>query len=186
MPAPTSQTGAAGEFYVAGQLSQRGWAASILLGNAPRTDILAQHTATGTTISVQSKAANGGGDFQVGVRGEIPSKPGESEWFVFVALSTPDARPGFFIVPRNVIAAYAWCNHQVWIKETGRSGQPHKDNNMRNIAQQYLAAYKERWDDLLKPPDSIPYLLPDWFWNWVEKVGLPDGHPGAIRPGNQM
>jgi hypothetical protein len=182
MPPPTSQTGAAGEFYVAAQLSQRGWAASILLGNAPRTDILAQHTATGTTISVQSKAANGGGDFQVGVRGEIPSKLGESEWFVFVALSTPDVRPDFFIVPRNAIAAYVWCNHQVWIKETGRKGQPHKDNNMRNIGQRLLVDYMERWDDLLSPPDSIPYLLPSSFWDWVARVGIPPNHPGVVKP----
>src|ERR1700691_902027 len=61
MPVPTSQTGAAGEFYAAAQLSQRGWAACVLVGNVPRTDILAQHAETGTTISVQSKAANGGG-----------------------------------------------------------------------------------------------------------------------------
>jgi len=46
--------------------------------------------------------------------------------------------PDFFIVPRNAIAAYVWCNHQVWLKETRRDGQPHKDNSMRNIAQKYL------------------------------------------------
>lgn len=178
MPVPTSQTGAAGEFYVAAQLSQRGWAASVLSGNAPRTDILAQHAGTGTTISVQSKAANGGGDFQVGVKGEIPSKPGQAEWFVFVALSSPDTRPDYYVVPRNVIAAYAWCNHQVWIKEPAKDGKPHQDNSMRNIAQEYLVGYKERWDDLLQPPDSVPYILPDWFWRWVQKVGLPAGHPG--------
>jgi len=68
MPVPTSQTGAAGEFYVVAQLSQRGWDASVLSGNAPRTDILAQHAETGTTISVQSKAANGGGIFRSGSR----------------------------------------------------------------------------------------------------------------------
>jgi hypothetical protein len=110
-----------------------GWAASILLGNAPRTDILAQHAEKGTTIGVQSKAANGGGDFQVGVKGEIPSKPGQAEWFIFVGLGSSDTRPEFFIVPRNVIAAFAWCSHRAWIKGTSRDGKPHKDNSMRNI-----------------------------------------------------
>jgi hypothetical protein len=178
----TAQTGAAGEFHSAAQLSQRGWATSILLGNAPRTDILAQHAETGTAISVQSKAANGGGDFQVGAKGEIPSKPGQSEWFIFIALSTAEQRPEFFIVPRNVIAAYVWCNHQDWIKKPARDGKPHQENSMRNVAQQYVSEYEERWDDLLKPPDSIPYLLPDWFWGWVDDFGVPDGHPGATRP----
>lgn len=68
MPLPTSQTGAAGEFYVAAQLSQRGWAASLLLGNARHINILARHAETGTTIAAQVKAANGGGDFQAGAR----------------------------------------------------------------------------------------------------------------------
>jgi hypothetical protein len=87
----------------------------------------------GTTIGVQSKAANGGGDFQVGVKGEIPSKPGQAEWFIFVGLGSSDTRPEFFIVPRNVIAAFAWCSHRAWIKGTSRDGKPHKDNSMRNI-----------------------------------------------------
>lgn len=182
MPVPTSQTGAAGEFYVAAQLSQRGWAASLLLGNAPRTDILAQHAATGITVSIQSKAANAGGDFQVGMKGEIPSGKGAREWFVFAALGPPEARPEFFIVPRNVIAAFAWCSHQAWIKGRRRDGQPRKDNNMRNISQPDLGAYGERWDDLLLAPDEVPYRLPVWFWNWVDDVGLPSGHPGVVRP----
>jgi hypothetical protein len=160
MTVPTSQTGTAGEFYVAAQLSQRGWATSVLLGNAPRTDILAQHAASGITISIQSKAANHGGDFQVGVKGEIPSEKGAREWFVFVALGTPDARPEFFIVPRNVIVAFAWCSHQAWIKGRRRDGQTRKDNNTRNISQPDLAAYQERWDDLLLAPDEIPIGCP--------------------------
>lgn len=67
----TSQTGAAGEFYVAAQLSQRGWAASLLLDNAPHTDILARHAETGSTVAVQVKAANGSGDFQARAKAEL-------------------------------------------------------------------------------------------------------------------
>jgi len=89
--------------------------------------------------------------------------------------------PDFFIVPRNAIAAYVWCNHQVWLKETRRDGQPHKDNSMRNIAQKYLNDYKERWDDLLGSPDSINYLFPNWFLDWANKVGLPPNHPGVVK-----
>ena len=182
---PTSQTGVAGEFYVAAQLSQRGWQASVLLGNSRRTDILAHHPETGVSVSIQSKAANGGGDFQAGKASEEPSIPGTREWFAFVGLSSPDERPTFYVVPRNVISAFSWCQHQAWLRSTRRDGQPHRDNNMRNISQRYLDAYRERWDDLLLPPDEIPYQLPQWFWDWKADVGLPPGHPGAVRPGDR-
>jgi hypothetical protein len=182
VPQPTSQTGAAGEFHVAAQLSQRGWEASILLGNAPRDDILARHVGSGTTISVQCKAANNGGKFQAGRKSEQPSPPEAREWFVFVGLDRAEKRPTFFVVPRNVIAAYTWCSHRAWLQETGPSGKPHQDGTMRDIVQAHLAEYRERWDDLLLPPDEVPYLLPDKFWDWLDAVGLPDGHPGAPRP----
>jgi hypothetical protein len=52
----------------------------------------------------------------------------------------------------------------------------------RRKGQQYLKEYKERWNHLLQPPGNIPYLLPEWFWAWIEKVGWPEGHPGASRP----
>ncbi len=181
MAIPTSRTGAAGEFYVAAQLSQRGWDASILLGNAPRNDILAQHE-SGVTISVQSKAANGGGDFQVGLKGEVVSPKDAREWFVFVSLPTADVRPEFFVIPRNVIAAFAWCGYQTWIRGESRSGRPHQANSMRNLRQRDLAAYRERWDDLLEPPDTIPYWFRGGFWEWTADVGLPPRHPGIVRP----
>ncbi len=53
---------------------------------------------------------------------------------------------------------------------------------MRNISQRYLDAYLEHWDDLLRPPDEIPYWLPQWFWDAKERVRLQPGHPGAPRP----
>ena len=136
------------------------------------------------SVSIQSKAANGGGDFQAGKASEEPSPPEAREWFVFVGLRSPDERPAFYIVPRNIIAAFSWCTHQAWLRSTRRDGRPHKDNSMRNISQRYLEAFLERWDDLLPPPGEIPYWLPQWFWDAKERVGLQPGHPGAERPDN--
>lgn len=182
----TARTGAAGEFYVAAQLSARGWAASVLLGNSPRSDILAQHPETGRTIGVQSKAANMGGDFQAGAKADVPSPPSANGWFVFVGLRDPGRLPDFFVVPRNVMAAFCWAGHQAWLRKPSRTGGPHRPNTMRNIRQRDLEPYRDRWDDLHSDPDEVPAYFRGGLWEWVEQVGLPDGHPGLIEPSTEF
>lgn len=183
-PKSKSDTGAAGEFYVAAQLAQRGWAASLLLGNAPRTDILAQHP-SGVQVGVQSKAANGS-SFSIGASSDVPSPAGAREWFVLVSLAEPDTRPDFYVVPRNVIAAFSWSGHQNWLTTFAKNGSAHRDSSIRNIKKRDLEPYRERWDDLLRPPDEVPYWFIGGFWEWEAKVGLPPGHPGVVRPSDDF
>jgi integrase len=49
--AKTGLTGAAGEYYVAAELSLRDWLATVTIKNAPGTDVLAQKVGTGVTVS---------------------------------------------------------------------------------------------------------------------------------------
>jgi hypothetical protein len=51
--------GAAGEYYVAAELSRRGWLATVTVKNAPGTDVLAQRADTGRMFAVQTKTASG-------------------------------------------------------------------------------------------------------------------------------
>lgn len=180
MSPPTSQTGAAGEFFVAAQLSQRGWAAGVLLGGVPRTDILAQHLDRHVTIAVQSKASNGGGDFQAGAKTDVPGTREKHEWMICVGLGEPGTMPAFYVVPRNAMSAFVWAGHQEWLSETRRDGRPRQDNSMRNVRQSALAEYRDRWDDLFELPDDLPYRFTGAFWSWISKVGLPPDHPGVV------
>lgn len=180
-----AQTGAAGAYYTAAQLSQRGWAASLTVGNMPRTDLVAQEMGpSARLIAVQCKAANAGGSFQVGLRGELPSPPGSNEWYVFIELFEPDRRPSFYVVPRNVVAAFAWVGHRAWLTGTRRDGSPRRNGSMRSIQAHEFAAYREQWDLLDAPADEAPYMLPEWFFGWLDdpRVGLPDEHPGITNP----
>lgn len=178
----TGATGATGEFHVAAQLSHRGWATSLLLGNSPRTDILAQHAETQRQIGVQSKAANNGGSFQVGQKSEAASEPDSNEWFVLVGLKEPGVRPDFYVVPRNVISVFAYCGHAHWLKTPGKNGRVRNQNSMRSLNQADFAPYLERWDDLLSSPGEVPCWFRGPFWDWVDSVGLPPGHPGIVPP----
>lgn len=176
-----AQTGAAGVFYTAGQLSHRGWAASLTTGNMPRTDLVAQHIERGTLIAVQCKASNAT-NFQIGMGGELPPTPEGNEWFVLVALGDTGTRPDFYVVPRAVVGAFVFVAHRAWLTGKSKSGKPHRDNSMRNIDATEVGAYKEKWDLLHEPANTVPMRVPDWWWGWIDEFGLPDGHPGIVQP----
>lgn len=168
---------------MASQLSQRGWAASLTVGNMPRTDIVAQQMASDhQLIAVQSKAANRGGSFQVGIHGELPSRVGANEWYVFIEFDSPEVRPVFYVVPRNVVAAFVWIGHRAWLGGTGRGSRKRNDNPMRNLSASELEPYREAWDSLLSPADDAPYVMPRVVvglpcrWR-VRPTGRPPGRP---------
>jgi hypothetical protein len=178
----SARTGAAGAFYTAALLALHGWDASLTVGNTPRTDIVAQHHDHQTLIAVQCKATTGNKTYLLSSGCESPSPPSRNEWFVLVALRGAAARPDFFIVPRNVAAAYIYVGHQAWLTVPAKNGKPHRPNSMRDVEQEAVKHYKERWDLLDQPVETVPYWLPDWVFDWEAHTGLPVGHPGLVRP----
>lgn len=182
MASKSARTGAAGAFYSAALLAQHGWDASLTIGNTPRTDVIAQHHEHQTLIAVQCKATTGNQTFLLASGCESPSPPGRNEWFILVALRDPMERPDFYIVPRNVAAAYVYVGYRAWLTAPGKNGQPHQPNSMRDVEQRAVKYYKERWDLLEQPAESVPCWLPDWVFDWEPRTGLPFDHPGFSRP----
>ena len=176
----TRLTGASGEFYVAAELTRRLWMASVTPQGVERTDVLAQHLETRRVIAVQVKTAGPGNHFRANKKLEEPTRA-DNEWLALVNLRDELERPDLYIVPRNVIAALIWVEHRLWLLEPGRSGRPHKDSDQRNIQPKAVTAYKDRWDLLETSAHAVGYMLPDWFFEGVESVGLPEEHPGVVR-----
>jgi hypothetical protein len=173
----TGLTGAAGEYFVAAELSLRAWLATVTIKNAPGTDILAQKLGTGTTIAIQTKTANEGNNFQLSAKCEIPSSA-LNQWFVFVKLHGIGTRPSFFIVPRNVVAGAVYAQHKEHLSRPGKSGKPHKDSTLRIIRARYIMGYEDRWDLLEAPTTDAPLLIDPYYSAFVETFGLPENHPG--------
>ena len=65
---PTGLTGAAGEYYVAAELSRRGWLATVTVKNAPGTDVLRRTPKTKRTLAIQTKTSSSGTNFTLGER----------------------------------------------------------------------------------------------------------------------
>jgi hypothetical protein len=128
----TALTGAAGEYYVAAELSRRGWAASITPRGAERTEVLAQHLETKTVVAIQVKTMAVGNRFRLGAKNEAPTTA-TNEWYGLVRLGDATEAPMVFIAPRNFIAAYVYLDHTLWLSTPAKSGKPHKDNPIRNV-----------------------------------------------------
>jgi hypothetical protein len=166
----TQLTGAAGEFFVAAELSRRGWAASITPKGVQRTDVLAQHVETGRVVALQVKSTTTGTTFTLGEKNESESEA-DNEWFVFVSFVSTDDLPVYFILPRNDVAKMIYLDHRVWLSKTAKSGKPHQDNPRRTIYAKHLLEKQKDWSRLLRPTSEITDELSPYYQQVLAEAG---------------
>lgn len=145
-------SGVSGEYFVAAELSRRGYVASITLRNTRGIDVLASNADATRSIGIQVKTN------QDAPREWILSKKAETNLaanlcYVFVALNGLD-RPDFYVVPTAVVAAFVSESHRTWLAGTRRDGKPHADTDIR-VFRDAKGEYLDRWD-LLGLDDSVP------------------------------
>jgi hypothetical protein len=160
MARDTAATGAAGAYFVAGQLALRGWPASLTFGNTPRTDVLAQVGANRLPVAIQVKTkSEHSKDFQLGGISDY-SPRGSNEWVILVALREAGG-PDYFVLPRDHIRATV----EAFELEIGG----------RNfLGEQEFSAYKDRWDLLEHPAWEAEWKVEDWVRKAAKGEGWPD------------
>lgn len=136
--------GIAGEYFVAGELSRRGYIASITLRNTKGVDILCSSSDTMKTAAIQVKTNRGSN------RKWILSKKAEDDFsdnmfYVFVTLNNNQENPDYFIVPSNIVADYVKTSHSTWLNTPGKNGKKHNDSSVRNFRDDN-EEYLSRWD----------------------------------------
>jgi hypothetical protein len=178
MASATGLTGAAGEYYVAAELSRRDWLATVTIKNSPRADVLAQRPDGSRIVAIQTKTSSGN-SFRLADKDERPESR-DHEWYVLVALRGPLDRPSFYIVPRHVIAALAYLEHREWLANTGRlhnfARGVRNENPGRTIRALWVNGYLERWDLLDGSAYTAPYLGEAVFLELADEIGLPDAY----------
>jgi hypothetical protein len=136
--------GVAGEYLVAGELSLRGYIASITLRNSRGIDIVASNSDGTKSASIQVKTNSDGG------KSWILNKKSEefysnNHYYIFVALGSLNERPAFHIVPSKIVAEYTSSSHANWLKGNKRDGSKRKDTSMRKF-NDYENKYLEAWN----------------------------------------
>jgi len=144
MSATSQLAGIAGEYFVAGELSRRGFIASITMRNTRGIDILATNSDAKRTVTIQCKTST------KLIKGWIVTDKSEtfvsdSHFYAFVELGGNLERPTYHIVPSRIVADYVSTSHRRWLKGTKANGQPRKDSAIR-VFNDKESKYLERWD----------------------------------------
>ena len=137
-------TGIAGEYFVAAELSRRGFMASITLRNNDSIDIHASRLADNKMFAIQVKTTQvKRRQWPLSVKAERMNTI--NHFYVFVNLKGIDERPDYFIVPSEIVARTTRESHQLWLDKLGKRGQVHNDNPVRVFSDKE-GEYLEKWD----------------------------------------
>ena len=136
--------GVSGEYFVAAELSRRGFIASITMRNSPGIDILATNLNAKRAITIQCKTSRSS------TKGWILSDKAEgftpkNHFYVFVRLGEKNDHPSYHIVPSKVVAKYVATRHRAWLKGKKPDGGQRKDSAMRKFRDEENK-YLGRWD----------------------------------------
>ena len=136
--------GIAGEYFVAAELSRRGYIASITLRNTRGIDILATNSEATHNVTIQCKTSRGF-DKKWILTDKSESFISDTHFYIFVELGTDTKRPSYHIVPSKDVATYISTSHKKWMNGTKSNKQPRKNSSIR-VFNDKESSYADRWD----------------------------------------
>jgi hypothetical protein len=132
-------SGVSGEYFVAAELSRRGYIASITLRNSKGVDILCSNEDASKSVAIQVKTNQGRGTEWV-LNKKSEDHFADNLFYVFVSLNGNKTSPDYFVVPSKTVADFAKAYHKKFLSTPG-----HKDNPMRKF-RDTERKYQDRWD----------------------------------------
>ena len=146
--------GIAGTYYVAAELSKRGYVALVTIKNTSGIDLLVSSEDSFNSIGIQVKTNQNDENQRWILSKKNEDLQGANLIYVFVNLKQDNSRPDFYIVPSEIVANTVKESHSTWLATLGRKGQKHNDSNVRVFFDPYCD-FKEKWefieDKLNKP-----------------------------------
>ncbi len=138
-----SLCGVSGEYFVAAELSRKGYIASLTLRNSKGIDILVANEEGTKTVGIQVKTNQySNQSWVLSIKSEEYNS--ENIICIFVNLNGQEEFPTYYIVPSIEVAAYIKQNHQDWLGSPNSKGGKHKDNPIRKFSAN--GVYHNNWD----------------------------------------
>jgi hypothetical protein len=154
-----SSRGNASQFFVAGELCRRGYAAVVTMGNTPNTDVLCSNRAGTKFVHIQVKTfVPGKMTCSVGLKAERDYGP--NFFWILGGIPLPDSSTAFeyFIIPAPDMARNVGEFHKRWLSGLGKNGRVRQDSSVRAVGvslKSYsyfwsVETYRNRWDFITK------------------------------------
>ncbi len=138
------QSGVSGEYFVAAELSRRGYMCSITLKNTKGIDVLVSNENSKKLVGVQVKTNNS--NRKAWVLNKKAEELSEDNFiYVFTNLKELDQLPDYYIVPSQIVAKYVKKEHKEWLNTPGEKGQAHRENDMRMFRDEN-EEFKNKWE----------------------------------------
>ncbi|OUL97146.1 hypothetical protein CA601_00820 [Paraburkholderia hospita] len=137
-------TGVAGEYYVAAELTRRGYIASLTMRNTRGTDIVVTNGSSSRHAAVQVKASRKKKRSWM-LSNKDERSLSDTHFYVFVNMVN-DKPPVYHVVPGHVVAEVLRRGFQEWADTPGRNGHVRNKNNRIRIFNDEDGKYIDRWD----------------------------------------
>ncbi|OXA82539.1 hypothetical protein SAMN05444397_107141 [Flavobacterium aquidurense] len=142
-------SGIAGEYYVAAELSRRGYLAAITLRNSDGVDILVSNLNGDKLISIQVKTTQN--KLKWILSKKVENETSKNKYFVFVNIpANINESPTYRIINSEILANHIFVGHRNWLKGTTKNGKVRNDSDVRQFDPQYFREDELlSWDDLI-------------------------------------
>jgi len=147
MKLESTQVGVVGEYFVAAELSLRGYIASITLRNTRGIDIIASTKNGEKSVNIQVKTNN------IDSTNWVLTQNSETffsnnHFYVFVSMGGLTKTPEYYIVPSKVVARKVAKSHSDWLAGKKADGSPRKDSSVRKFSLTKKSKFKDNWSIL--------------------------------------
>jgi hypothetical protein len=149
-----SLIGIAGTHFVAGELSQRGFIATLTTRNTRGIDVLVSKLDGSKSVSIQVKTSSAK-QRENFTRSWSMEKKDENIFsdylfYVFVDLKTNNEKPDYYVVKSKTVAEYVKTTHKDYLAKSGGDGKPHPDAEMRAfvVEDSDVDKFLSRWETL--------------------------------------
>lgn len=142
--------GVAGEYYVAAELSRRGYLAAITLRNSEGVDILVSNPEGDKLISIQAKSTQNKRKWILNQK--VENEKSETKYFVFVNIpENLNLQPEYYIVSSKTLAKNIYDGHRAWLSEPTKNGKIRNDSNVRQFEPKYFNQNEIlTWENLIE------------------------------------
>ena len=139
--------GVAGEYYVAAELTRRGYIACLTSKNTKTIDLLASNKSGSKSVSIQVKTRKKAKDFALNEKDEL-LEDNDNLFYNFVNLNISNKKGvltydevEYYVVPMKKVKDYIYYGHREWLKTPRKDGKPHPNTKIRK--------YKLQPDDMV-------------------------------------